>query len=75
MYAISIRHFFRQIHPLSAFGVVSQFVSIGTIAAMFVMGRPTDALHLPVKSGWSSLHRPCWASPWDIIFCTPRSGI
>jgi len=37
-YAISVR-FLRGIHPLIAFAIVSQLVSVGTITAMFVSGQ------------------------------------
>ena len=39
-YAVSVRYFLKNIHPLVAFGVVAQLVSVGTIAAMFIVGHP-----------------------------------
>lgn len=41
-YGISIRYFLRGIHPLVGFGIVSHVVSIGTLAAMFMVGRYED---------------------------------
>lgn len=41
-YGISIRYFLRGIHPLVGFGIVSHAVSIGTLAAMFMVGRYED---------------------------------
>ncbi len=37
-YGVSVRYFLRDVNPLVGFGVVSQFVSIGTLAAMFFLG-------------------------------------
>jgi drug/metabolite transporter (DMT)-like permease len=39
-YAVSVRQFMRDIHPIHSFGVVSQFVSMGTLVAMFCFGEP-----------------------------------
>ena len=41
-YGISIRYFLRGIHPLVGFGIVSHAVSIGTLAAMFMVGHYED---------------------------------
>jgi len=41
-YGVSIRYFLHGIHPLVGFGVVSNVVSIGTIAAMLMVGRYED---------------------------------
>jgi drug/metabolite transporter (DMT)-like permease len=51
LYAVSVRQFLRGIHPLVAFGVVSQIVSAGTLAAMLTAGRYADLL---------SLRKPDW---------------
>ncbi len=37
-YGVSVRYFLRGIHPLVGFGVVSHYVSIGTLIAMFARG-------------------------------------
>jgi drug/metabolite transporter (DMT)-like permease len=37
-YGVSVRYFLRGINPLVGFGVVSHYVSIGTVTAMFIWG-------------------------------------
>ncbi len=39
-YAVSVRYFMRDIRPIYSFGVVSQFVSMGTLVTMFCFGAP-----------------------------------
>jgi len=54
LYAVSVRHYLRGIHPVVGFGVVSQFVSMGTLAAMAAFGRPQELLAMPAQ-GWCVL--------------------
>lgn len=58
-YGVSVRRCLRGVHPLVGFGVVSQFVSIGTLIALTLMaaatiGRPQDLLSL-APLGWCQL--------------------
>lgn len=54
LYSVSVRHYLRGIHPVVGFGVVSQFVSIGTLTAMAAFGRPQDLLAMSTQS-WCML--------------------
>lgn len=45
-YAVSVRQFLQGIHPVIAFGVVSQIVSAGTLFGMFSLGQYEDLLVL-----------------------------
>jgi drug/metabolite transporter (DMT)-like permease len=54
LYAVSVRWLMRQVHPLLGFGVVSQYVSIGTLTLMFWLGRPDELLQL-TPSRWTLL--------------------
>jgi drug/metabolite transporter (DMT)-like permease len=42
LYAVSVRLFLRGIHPLAAFGIVSNLVSLGTLTCMFLLGALDD---------------------------------
>lgn len=46
LYGVSVRHFLHGINPLVAFGVVSTYVSIGTLTAMFAFGDYHELLAL-----------------------------
>ena len=54
LYAVSVRSCLRGVNPLVAFGVVSQFVSAGTLTAMFVAGRYEAVWSLDGR-GWSAV--------------------
>lgn len=54
LYAVSVRKCLRGIHPLIGFGVVSQFVSIGTLTAGAMFGQLEDLLSLSTTS-WCQL--------------------
>jgi len=54
LYGVSVRHCLRGVHPLAGFGVVSQFVSIGTLIAVAAFGQPKDLVSLPTL-GWCQL--------------------
>ena len=41
LYSVSVRRFLQGTYPLIGFGVVSQYVSLGTLTAMFVWGMPS----------------------------------
>jgi drug/metabolite transporter (DMT)-like permease len=45
-YGVSVRYFLRGINPLIGFGIVSQFVSFGTLVAMFSIGNYGDLTHI-----------------------------
>ncbi len=46
-YAVSVRYFLRGINPLVGFGVVSHYVSVGTLIAMFAWGDFRQLLFIP----------------------------
>jgi drug/metabolite transporter (DMT)-like permease len=46
LYSISIRHHLQGVPPILAFGVVSQFVSVGTVSAMLALGEPSDVCRI-----------------------------
>lgn len=54
LYGVSVRQCLRGVHPLVGFGVVSQFVSIGTLIAAAAFGRPYDLASLATL-GWCQL--------------------
>ncbi len=54
LYAVSVRWFLREIHPLAAFGIVSQLVSLGTLVPMFLLGDLADLTEMSA-SGWTLL--------------------
>jgi drug/metabolite transporter (DMT)-like permease len=62
LYAVSVRYFLQGIHPLVAFGTVSQFVTAGTLAAMMIGGNYHDLLVLP-------------ASKWVVLVVSSILGI
>jgi drug/metabolite transporter (DMT)-like permease len=53
-YSVSVRYFLQGVHPLVAFGTVSQFVAAGTLVAMAIAGDFRDLLVLP-SSKWGVL--------------------
>lgn len=55
-YAVSIRYFMREFHPVLSFAVVAQFVSVGTLIAMFWRGEPERILDLnQTEWAWTEL--------------------
>jgi drug/metabolite transporter (DMT)-like permease len=54
LYVVSVRRFLSSVEPVLAFGVVSQFVSLGTLIGMWSLGRP-EALRYVSAQGWSLL--------------------
>lgn len=54
LYAVSVRWFLRGIHPLAAFGIVSNLVSLATLAPMFLLGDLAD-LAVMSASAWTLL--------------------
>jgi drug/metabolite transporter (DMT)-like permease len=54
LYSVSVRHYLRGIHPVVGFGVVSQFVSLGTLTGMAAVGRPQELLAMSAQ-GWGML--------------------
>jgi drug/metabolite transporter (DMT)-like permease len=54
LYAVSVRLFLRGMNSLIGFGVVSQYVSIGTVTAMLVWGSPTVVPDLTAET-WAAL--------------------
>ena len=54
LYAISIRYFIRQFHPVFSFAIVAQFVSLGTLVAMFFFGEPQRVFELG-GTAWKEL--------------------
>ena len=54
LYAVSVRSFLRGINSLIGFGVVSQYVSVGTVTAMFAWGSPTVVADLKAEA-WAAL--------------------
>lgn len=61
-YAVSVRYFLQGVHPLVAFGTVSQFVTAGTLTAMVIAGDCRDLLILP-------------ASKWLVLIISSILGI
>lgn len=53
-YGVSVRQCLRGVHPLVGFGVVSQFVSVGTLIAVTAFGQPQDLKSLATL-GWCQL--------------------
>jgi drug/metabolite transporter (DMT)-like permease len=53
-YSVSVRFFLQGVHPLVAFGTVSQIVAAGTLGAMAMAGDCRDLLVLPT-SKWGVL--------------------
>lgn len=53
-YGVSVRYLMRDMHPIVGFAVVSQYVSVGTLSAMLVMGEGSNLLEMPT-SGWAML--------------------
>lgn len=51
LYGVSVRYFMRGISPLVAFGVVAQYVSVGTVILMMVCGEPGSIENLS-RWGW-----------------------
>jgi drug/metabolite transporter (DMT)-like permease len=54
LYAVSIRYFIRQFHPVFSFAIVAQFVSLGTLAGMFCFGEPQRIFELSATA-WKEL--------------------
>lgn len=54
LYAVAVRYFMRKDSPLLAFGVVSNYVSIGTVTLMFCFGDLSLIPAMNVK-GWSMM--------------------
>jgi drug/metabolite transporter (DMT)-like permease len=54
LYAVSVRCYLRDTNPLVGFGVVSQYVSLGTLIAMGLWGTPTQLGSLSA-TGWAAL--------------------
>ncbi len=46
LYAVAVRWFLRRVHPLLGFGVVCQYVSLGTLVLMFSFGQPSELMQL-----------------------------
>lgn len=52
LYGVSVRYSMRGVHPLLAFAVVSQLVSLGTVTLMGLFGDPGVVTRLPLE-GWA----------------------
>jgi drug/metabolite transporter (DMT)-like permease len=54
LYAVAVRLCLRGINSLIGFGMVAQYVSIGTVTAMLVWGAPSIIINLPAQA-WAAL--------------------
>ena len=61
-YGVSVRFFLRGVHPLIGFGIVSHYVSVGTLVAMFAFGNYSQLLDVSTTD-------------WGIIVASSVLGI
>jgi drug/metabolite transporter (DMT)-like permease len=54
LYAVSVRWHLRGMNPLVGFGVVAQYVSVGTLSAMLLWGKPSSLVALS-SGDWTAL--------------------
>lgn len=52
LYGVSVRYFLRGMSPLLGFGIVSHYVSLGTVVAMFGWGDPGDLQLVSGRDWW-----------------------
>ena len=65
LYAVSVRYFMQEVRPMVAFGIVAQYVSVGTIILMGVYGSEGSIEKLSADSNWG----------WVLVISTALLGV